>query len=295
MNKDQAIGILQDRISEVNSYNFDSKVWKDRTQLDVQQIFGRYCEQWLQVGQLHFDTYIVAEKHKKMTEGKATAVKLLQSYVDYINQTTAIASQKKQESEEIFKTKYSDLLKEWNEFVPQYNQLLKDHDNLIEQHDLVKEEKENIEQTLQQSQKVEQYFPIELLENTRGYLNITGNQCNQSFNFGLNDACLVMLRKLIETLIIECFERHRIEATIKNHLGHYFFLSDLIDLFTKETAWTISRNTLSSLPSIKKLGDLSAHNRRFNAKRTDLEKIQSDVRIVIEELVHLIDYPTWTK
>lgn len=295
MNKDQAIGILQDRIREVSSYNFDPKVWKDRTQLDVQQIFGRYCEQWLQVGQLHFDTFIVSEKAKKLAEGKATAIRLLQSYIEYINQTSAIASQQRQESEELYRQKYSQLLSEWNEFVPQYNQLLKDHDNLIEQHDLLKEEKETIEQASQQNQKVEQYFPIELLDNTRGYLTTTGNQCNSCFNYGLNDACLVMLRKLIETLIIECFERHRIEAKIKNHQGHYFFLSDLIDLFAKETAWTTSRNTLSSLPNIKKLGDLSAHNRRFNAKRQDLEKIQTEVRIVIEELVHLIDYPTWTK
>ncbi|RXK60738.1 hypothetical protein ESA94_09755 [Lacibacter luteus] len=295
MNKEQAISILQDRIREVNAYNFDPQVWKNRTQLDVQQIFGRYCEQWLQVGQLYFDTYIVSEKQKKMAEGKATAIKLLQSYIEYINQTTAIAAQQRQESEELYKQKYSKLLGEWNEFVPQYNQLLKDHDNLIEQYNTVQGEKETIEQEVQQTKKVEEYFPIQLLDNTRGYLITTGNQCNFCFNHGLNDACLVMLRKLIETLIIECFERHRIEGKIKNQQGHYFFLSDLIDLFTQETAWTTSRNTISSLPSIKKLGDLSAHNRRFNAKRHDLEKIQGEVRIVIEELVHLIDYPTWTK
>lgn len=134
-----------------------------------------------------------------------------------------------------------------------------------------------------------------MLDNTRGYIIATGNQCNQCFNNGLNDACLVILRKLIETLIIECFERHRIEAKIKNSSGHYLYLSDLIDIFVNESVWTVSRNSLSSLPNIKKFGDLSAHNRRFNAKKQDLEKIQSDARIVIEELVHLIDYPTWGK
>jgi len=295
INKDQAISILQDRIKEVNSYNFDPQVWKDRTRLDVQQIFGRACEQWIQVGQLQFETYITSEKQKTLAEGKVRAIKLLQSYIEYINQITAIALQQKQESEEEFKQKYYKLLGEWNEFVPQYNQLIKDHDNLIEQHDLVKEEKEELEQASEQSKKSEQYFPIELLDNTRGYITATGKQCNHCFNHGLNDACLVMLRKLIETLIIECFERHRIEVKIKNSQGHYFYLSDLIDLFIKENTWTVSRNSLSSLPNIKKLGDLSAHNRRFNAKRQDLEKIQSDTRIVIEELVHLIDYPTWTK
>ena len=295
MNTDQAISILQDRIREVDSFNFDPQVWKNRTRLDVQQIFGQVCEQWIQVGQLNFDTFITSEKQKTLAEGKVRAKKLLQSYIEYINQTASIAAQKKQETEEKFKAQYQELLKEWNKFVPQYNQLMKDHDNLIEQFNTVQEEKETIEQAIQQTKKIEEYFPIQLLDNTRGYLAITGNQCNSCFNYGLNDACLVILRKLIETLIIECFERHRIETKIKNHQGHYFFLSDLIDLFTNETTWTTSRNTISSLPNIKKLGDLSAHNRRFNAKRHDLEKIQGDVRIVIEELVHLIDYPTWTK
>ena len=35
-----------------------------------------------------------------------------------------------------------------------------------------------------------------------------------------------------------------------------------------------------------------AHNRRFSAKKTEMEKLKYDLRIVIEELVHLIDYPS---
>jgi hypothetical protein len=44
---------------------------------------------------------------------------------------------------------------------------------------------------------------------------------------------------------------------------------------------------------IKKIGDLSAHNRRYTAKKQDIEKIKDDIRIVIEELTHLIDYHSW--
>src|SRR5688572_9172540 len=93
INKDKAISILQDRIKDVNSFDFDPQVWKNRTGLDVQQIFGKACEQWLQVGQVQFDTYIEKEKQKKLMEGKARAVKLLQSYIEYINQITSIAEQ----------------------------------------------------------------------------------------------------------------------------------------------------------------------------------------------------------
>lgn len=79
IDKDKAISILQDRIREVSSYNFDPQVWKDRTRLDVQYIFGRMCEQWLQVGQLRFDTYITSEKAKTLAEGKANMAARRQS------------------------------------------------------------------------------------------------------------------------------------------------------------------------------------------------------------------------
>ncbi|GAA0743138.1 hypothetical protein [Gaetbulibacter jejuensis] len=133
-------------------------------------------------------------------------------------------------------------------------------------------------------------FPLELLSNTRGYIINIGNQASLCYQSGLYDASLVMIRKLLETLIIECFEFNSISNKIKNKDNYFFYLGDLIDLFVKEPKWSLSRNTINSLPKIKKLGDLSAHNRRFSAKKHDLDKISEDLRIVIEELIHLIDY-----
>ena len=54
--------------------------------------------------------------------------------------------------------------------------------------------------------------------------------------------------------------------------------------------WTIGRNAAQELPKIKKLGDLSAHNRRFNAKKSDIDSIKTGLRVVLEELVHLVNY-----
>ena len=41
------------------------------------------------------------------------------------------------------------------------------------------------------------------------------------------------------------------------------------------------------------MGDLSAHNRRYIARKIDLDKLKDDLRIVLEELIHIIDYPNW--
>jgi len=136
-------------------------------------------------------------------------------------------------------------------------------------------------------------FPIALFDNTRGYLKIIANQSLASYNNGIYDGSSVLIRKLIEILIIECFERYSIENKIKKPDGTFFYLSDLITEFLKEPKWNIGRNAKRGLPNIKKIGDQSAHNRRYIARKSDLDVIKDDLRIVIEELIHIIDYENW--
>lgn len=137
----------------------------------------------------------------------------------------------------------------------------------------------------------ENLFPLELFDNTRDYLKKTAKQAIICYDMGAYDACLVMIRRLIETLIIELFEKRAIADRIKNFQGNYMFCGDLIDeLLNEKRLWTIGRNTVQALPSIKSKGDLSAHNRRFNAKKSDIDQLKDGLRITIEELIHLIDY-----
>ncbi|WP_337966488.1 hypothetical protein [uncultured Flavobacterium sp.] len=137
------------------------------------------------------------------------------------------------------------------------------------------------------------YFPLELFKNTRGYLEAISLQAAACYDNYLFDACAVMTRKLLEVLIIESFERHSIESKIKDTNDNFFFLSDLIDKFRSEKKWNIGRNAKESIPKLKKMGDLSAHNRRYVSKKADIDKLKDDLRIVFEELIHIIDYPNW--
>ena len=134
-------------------------------------------------------------------------------------------------------------------------------------------------------------FPIDIFDNTRDYVKKTARQAILCYDYGLYDGCLVMIRRLIETLIIELFEHRELKERILDINNNYLFCGDLIDNLLKEkTLWTIGRNAAQELPKIKKLGDLSAHNRRFNAKKSDIDSIKSGLRIVLEELVHLVNY-----
>ncbi|RBP48370.1 hypothetical protein DFR28_10899 [Arenicella xantha] len=96
-----------------------------------------------------------------------------------------------------------------------------------------------------------------------------------------------MIRRLIETLIIESFEKNNISHTIKNQTGDFFYLSDLISKTLTESSWNLSRNARQALPKLKDIGDKSAHSRRFNAVRNDIDKINPQIRVVVQELVYL--------
>ncbi len=126
-----------------------------------------------------------------------------------------------------------------------------------------------------------------LVKGTRGYIERVTNQINGTYENGLYDACAVMIRRLIETLIIEAFEFHKIGHKIQDANGDYHHLSRLIPATISETTWTLGRNAKKSLPELKDLGDLSAHSRRHNAHRGDIDKIMRDLRIVTQELIYL--------
>ncbi|MBW8307727.1 MAG: DUF4145 domain-containing protein [Thiobacillus sp.] len=126
-----------------------------------------------------------------------------------------------------------------------------------------------------------------MVRGTRGYIERVAHQVNGSYANGWYDACAVMLRRLLETLIIECYEAHKIEDRIKDQAGNYLFLKDLVDRTLAEKSWTLGRAVRIVLPKLKELGDKSAHNRRYNAHREDIDKLLKDLRDTVQELLVL--------
>jgi hypothetical protein len=66
--------------------------------------------------------------------------------------------------------------------------------------------------------------PMTLVRGTRGYIERIANQVNGAYENGWYDACAVMIRRLLETLIIEAFEKHQLIHKIKNPSGDFFTL-----------------------------------------------------------------------
>jgi hypothetical protein len=98
-----------------------------------------------------------------------------------------------------------------------------------------------------------------------------------------------MLRRLAETLIIECYEKLRRDSEIKDRDGNFYMLGTLVDKACGPSGLNLGREAKAGLSEIKEHGDRSAHNRRINAVRPELERFRSRARVAIEELINIAE------
>jgi hypothetical protein len=132
----------------------------------------------------------------------------------------------------------------------------------------------------------EPVLPTAVLAKAPTYLQRTLLQANGNYINRWFDACSVMIRKLIENLIIDVYEKHGKQAEIQSS-GEYLMLSGLIAAILKQTHWTLGRETKRSLPLIKQLGDRGAHNRRYEATKQDVDQLLPGLRATVDDLLHL--------
>jgi hypothetical protein len=130
-------------------------------------------------------------------------------------------------------------------------------------------------------------FPLALIAKTgRGYLLTVTRQMNGCMRLGWYDACAVMMRRLIELVIIEAFEHHKVEGKVKDAAGNYLQLTDLVDAALREPLFKLSRNAKAALPKLRNVGHRSAHGRYFTAQQSDVDNVEDGVRVVVEEFLN---------
>jgi hypothetical protein len=136
--------------------------------------------------------------------------------------------------------------------------------------------------------ETEQVLSLDVVRPTRRtYIERIAIQANGSYEHQWYDSCSVMIRRLVETVIIELYEARGREGEIKNSSGDFLMLSGLVDAVLADKSWNLGREVKKTLPEIKSLGDRSAHTRRYIATKQDVDKVISGLRVVVEELLHL--------
>lgn len=127
-----------------------------------------------------------------------------------------------------------------------------------------------------------------LFDGTRGYFKKLVYQINTSYSSSCYDACALLIRKLVELLIEDIYEQQgRINDIVDPHNNQLLGLGKLISILVADSHWKLNRYVEDGLDLIKMQGDKSAHNRRYNARKSDIDKVQPFLRDISEELLYL--------
>jgi hypothetical protein len=118
------------------------------------------------------------------------------------------------------------------------------------------------------------------------YIREIAFEVNRCFRNGAYNGCSVLMRRLLETLIIQAHEKAGTTAMAKHpSTGNFYKLEKLIDDLVSANPFSLSRNAIGALPRLKRIGDWGAHNRNLLIRESDIENIKSDARLCFEELL----------
>ncbi|MET3898330.1 hypothetical protein ABIB57_002279 [Devosia sp. UYZn731] len=127
-------------------------------------------------------------------------------------------------------------------------------------------------------------------EGDRAYIKGLVRQINSSYQFHIFDGCAVLMRRLVEVLIIESYERAEIGSAI--HGGdNYLMLSGILNELTSGRNFKLSRNAPRILGRCKDIGDTAAHSRNYLTKKIDIDDFAQDFRRIVEEMKSLVPRP----
>jgi hypothetical protein len=129
-------------------------------------------------------------------------------------------------------------------------------------------------------------LPPDWFSGTRSYLEQLVLQINGSYEVGWLDACAVLARRLMESLIIEVYIFHKRHSDIQQ-AGVFFGLERLIAYIRADTKVPLGRAAPATMSDVKQIGDTAAHDRTYMTQPIDINDIKLRYRKLIQELIVL--------
>lgn len=127
------------------------------------------------------------------------------------------------------------------------------------------------------------FLPNDLIGDRHTILQKVLWEANRCYDAACYNSCAAMIRRLVESLVIEAYERHGIADRIKRD-GEYVEFGTLVGKAAAEPTLRLTRNTKRVLPDLKFFGDLGAHNRMALVRKDDLDRLHNQIRAGVEEL-----------
>lgn len=138
---------------------------------------------------------------------------------------------------------------------------------------------------------VGELFPVELVDRAKGFAKDVARQANGCYEKGWYDACAVMVRRLIEILIIDCFQVHGLLDAVKDEEGNIFGLGKLVEEFLEEPddLWHVERSARPVIRKLKDVGDRAAHGRYQKTYRQTLDRHKESLEVALQQLACVIE------
>lgn len=129
-------------------------------------------------------------------------------------------------------------------------------------------------------------IPTNMVAGTRPYLERIVAQVNAGYDAGLYDACAVLCRRLMESLILEAYIRRGRHAEIQQN-GVFMGLDRLIGVICSDGSIPLNRNSPRTMADVKQLGDTAAHDRVYVTQQRDVDDVKLRYRRMFEELLRV--------
>lgn len=128
-------------------------------------------------------------------------------------------------------------------------------------------------------------IPDLLLTGAPGYVTRLANQINASYEHAIFDGCAVLMRRLVEVLLIQTYEKLDIAASIQDGNGEYMQLGKIIDNAIGNSVLKLSRSSRKHIGTYRTLGNFSAHKLYYSCSRPDIADTLVEYRALIQELL----------
>lgn len=114
-------------------------------------------------------------------------------------------------------------------------------------------------------------------------------QINGAYENEWYEAAAMVLRRLVETLIIELYSRRGWTSYVQDpNTKEFLPLKVLIGKINGDARLNTPKRTIDSLNKVKELGDTAAHDFKIRIRKSGLDGIQSSVRITLDKLAFTI-------
>jgi hypothetical protein len=133
----------------------------------------------------------------------------------------------------------------------------------------------------------DELLPDAVIQNTRKYLHDLAHQINGTYDVGFYDACAVLCRRLIESLLVECFDHAGKLSEIQKQDGNLEMLDAIVRKVKGGQHIRLPRGTPDLIVKIKEVGDTAAHDRYHITTKQDIDEFRTGVRKVISQLLGL--------